>query len=157
MANYKRKRPRNGGCLRCKPQKLNGQKPWIAKTIGEKRADLKVNEPSSRRARRTRRLRRTRTSDSTGLNHDARRKAFRNRSVSRRAAKPDVFAHISGSDAVNPMQTAVSILRRGILWSILMVRTRRSASPVAFGSSNDGASLIAIADGISRRSVEYKP
>jgi hypothetical protein len=41
MANYKRKRPRSGGCLRCKPQKLNGQKSNVRKTIGEKRADLK--------------------------------------------------------------------------------------------------------------------
>jgi hypothetical protein len=41
MANYKRKRVRNGGCLRCKRHKLNGQKAGIRKTIAEKRADLK--------------------------------------------------------------------------------------------------------------------
>jgi len=41
MANYKRKRPRNGGCLLCKPHKMNGQKPHIAKSMAEKRADLK--------------------------------------------------------------------------------------------------------------------
>jgi hypothetical protein len=44
MANYKRKRPRNGGCLRCKPHKLNGQKAGIAKTVAEKRADLNAKD-----------------------------------------------------------------------------------------------------------------
>jgi hypothetical protein len=44
MANYKRKRPRNGGCLRCKPHKLNGQRASTAKSIGEKRADLKARD-----------------------------------------------------------------------------------------------------------------
>jgi hypothetical protein len=44
MANYKRKRPRNGGCLRCKSQKMNGQKANIRKTIAEKRADLKAQD-----------------------------------------------------------------------------------------------------------------
>ncbi len=46
MANYKRKRPRNGGCLMCKPHKMNGQKSNIAKTIAEKRADLKAKDPA---------------------------------------------------------------------------------------------------------------
>jgi hypothetical protein len=41
MANYKRRRPRNGGCLFCKPQKMNGQKATIRNTIAEQRSDLK--------------------------------------------------------------------------------------------------------------------
>jgi hypothetical protein len=45
MANYKRKRPRDGGCLRCKPHKFNSQKASSAKSIGEKRADLKARDP----------------------------------------------------------------------------------------------------------------
>jgi hypothetical protein len=44
MANYKRKHPRNGGCLRCKPHKMNGQKPGIAKTLADRRADLRAKD-----------------------------------------------------------------------------------------------------------------
>jgi hypothetical protein len=44
MANYKRGRPRNGGCLWCKRHKLNGQKANEAKSIAEKRADLRAKD-----------------------------------------------------------------------------------------------------------------